>query len=120
MRKLLPFGLLIPVAILLGLFVVSQCGYALPYGSPSRALLGAVAWLLLFLIVYGHMQGWRSVRAFLIVFVVGKFAAILYRQLTFDTPISRLLMELAAATIIAWLMFGFFWPARVRDEKTRD
>ena len=118
MRKLLPFGLLIPAALLIGFFVASQFGYALPYGSPTSTLLGAAAWTLLFLIVYGHMRGWASVRLFLVTFVVGKFSAILYHQLAFGIPIGRVLLELAGAAIIAWLMVGFFWPRRWRDEKT--
>jgi hypothetical protein len=118
MRKLLPFGLLIPVALLLGLFVASQFGYALPYGSASSTILGAAAWLLLFLIIFGYQRGWRSVRVFLVVFVVGKFSAILYHQLTFDVPIGRLLLELGGAAVVAWLMVGFFWPRSLRNEKT--
>lgn len=117
LRKLLPFGLLIPVAVLLGCFVASRFGYALPYGSPSSHLLGAAAWLLLFLITFGHLRGWRSVRAFLVVFVVGKFAAILCHQLAFAVPLGRLMLELAGAAIIAWMLFGFFWPRRPRGEQ---
>jgi hypothetical protein len=63
------------------------------------------------------MRGWRSVRIFLIIFVVGKFSAILYHQLVFGIPIGRVMLELAGAAILAWLMFGFFWPRRLRDEK---
>ena len=117
MRKLLPFALLIPAVFLVGLFVASLFGHALPYGSPTSTLLGAAAWTLLFLIIYGYFRQWRSVRVFLILWVLGKFAAILYHQLTRDVPISRLMLELAGAAVVAWLMFGFFWPRRLRDEK---
>lgn len=117
MRKLLPFGLLIPSALLAGIFVAELLGYPPPYGSPVSTLLGAAAWTLLFLIIYGNQRGWRSVRVFLVIFVTGKFGAILYRQLAYDIPVARLLMELAGAAVIAWLFFFIFWPRRPSDEK---
>jgi hypothetical protein len=117
MRKLLPFALLIPAVLLAGFFVASLFGHALSYGTPVSTLLGATAWTLLFLIIYGHMRGWRSVRVFLVVFVVGKFSAVLYHQLALGVPIDTVLLKLAGAAIIAWLMFGFFWPRRSRDDK---
>jgi|GEM_PF-3553577 len=117
MRKLLPFALLVPTVLLLALFVASQFGLARTYGTPGSLLLGAIAWTLLFLILYGHMRSWRSVRVFLVIFIIGKFSAILCDQLTSDIPISRVFVELAGAAILAWLMFGFFWPKRLREDK---
>jgi len=101
MRKLLPFGLLIPVFLLVGFFVASQFGYALPYGSQTGALIGAAAWALLFLIVHGHMRGWRSVRLFLVLFVVGKFSAIFFRQMVHEVALSRVFVELGGAAVVA-------------------
>lgn len=111
MRKLLPYGLLIPAALLFGFFVASQFGQELPNGTPSGMLLGAAAWSLLFLILHGHRHRWRSVRVFLVVFVVWKFSAITYHHLVHALPTGYLLLELGGATVVAWLMFGFFWPA---------
>lgn len=120
MRKLLPFALLIPPAFLVALCIASQFGIPLAFDTPSRLLIGAAAWTLLFLIIYGHMRGWRSVRGFLIVFVVGKFAAIFYHEATSDVPIGQVMLKLAGATILAWLMFGFFWPRSLKRDNTPD
>lgn len=120
MRKLLPFALLIPAVLLIAFVVASKFGFPLPYGTPGSLLLSAAAWTLLFLILHGHMRSWRSVRVFLVIFVVGKFCAILYGQLASDLPIGRVMLKLAGATIIAWLMFGFFWPRRLRAERKCD
>jgi hypothetical protein len=117
MKLWFPYALLIPALLLLALFAASQFGFKPGYGTPAGQLGGAAAWTLLFLIVLGHMRGWRSVRVFLIVFVVGKFSALAYRQLTNDVPVGRVLVELAGAAVLAWLLFSFFWPRRLRNEE---
>jgi hypothetical protein len=118
MRKLLPLALLIPPVLLMVLWIASLFGYRLPHGTPASLLIGAVAWTLLFLIIYGYMRRWDSVRAFLVLYALWEFSAILYDELTSSVPIGRLLLELAAAAVLAWLMFGFFWPRPWRYEKT--
>lgn len=119
MKLWFPYALLIPALLLLALFAASQFGFKPGYGTPAGQLGGAVAWTLLFLIVLGHMRGWRSVRVFLIVFVVGKFSALAYRQLTYDVPVGRIMIELAGAAVLAWLLCSFFWPKRLREDKSK-
>lgn len=120
MKPLFPFALLIPAVLLLGVLVASQFGFTPAYGTPAGQLAGAAAWTLIFLIVYGHMRRWRSVRVFLIVFVVGKFSALAYRQLTNEVPVGRVMVELAGAAVLAWLLCSFFWPRHLKHEKTQS
>ena len=115
MRKYLPFALLIPALGLLGIFLASHFGAAPPYGTPLNSLLGAAAWTLLFLIVYGNARRWRSVRIFLIIFVVGKFAAIFYYQLFHDLRIDKAILNLAGAILVSSLLFALFWPRPATD-----
>lgn len=49
MKKYLPFALLIPALMFLGLFLASLLGFEIPYGTPLSSLLGAATWTLLFL-----------------------------------------------------------------------
>jgi hypothetical protein len=112
MRRILPLALLIPALLLFGFFTASLFGFSLPYGTPANTLFGAVAWLLLFLIVHGHLYGWRSVRLFLILFAGLKFSMILHAQLTSNIPAGRSLIQLTGALILTWFLFALFWPRR--------
>lgn len=112
MIKILPFGLLLPAALLLGFYLASLFGYSLPYGTQGGTIVAAVFWILLFFIVYGHLNGWRSARVFLIIFVVLKFSSIAYRQMTAEVPSGRIVFDLAGASILAWFLFTLFWPSK--------
>lgn len=114
MNKLLPFALLLPAALLLGFYLASLYGYSLPYGTQGGTIVAAVFWILLFFIVYGHLNGWQSARVFLVIFVVLKFSSIAYRRMTAESSFGSTLFELAGASILAWFLFTLFWPSKTR------
>lgn len=110
MRKLLPFALLIPPIYLVGSVLAIPFGIPLAYGTPIPTLLSAAAWTLMFLIFYGHDHSWGSVKLFLLIFVV-------YYQLYFDYRLDHLLLSLAGAAMISFILFAIFWREPRRKRK---
>lgn len=56
-------------------------------------------------------------RVFLLIFVAGKFGAILYQQIYSGLRLDQFLFRLAGATVLAWFLFVMFWPRKRLETK---
>lgn len=117
MKLWFTYWLLVPAVLILAIWVASLLGYE-PYPVKASAVfLGASFWILLFLIFHGGIRGWRSVRAFIVLFVLATFGAILYRQLVHELAFYRLGLELMGAAIMSALFYAIFWPDEARRKR---
>ncbi|HSH15995.1 MAG TPA: hypothetical protein VLD18_08180, partial [Verrucomicrobiae bacterium] len=112
MRSSVPYLLLLPPVLLLGIWVASLFGYE-PYPVRASAVFAGMSfWILMFLIIYGGLRGWRFVRAFIVVFILLSFGAVFYRQLVQELALYRLGLELAGAAVLSTLFYAVFWPEK--------